>query len=126
MAEHEGRLKVGRAFKAVVRVDMANGARSVADAHNYPPAVDGPANARRLAAAWNAVDGIDTDYLEGMAERTLPALAAENARLRAACEALDKLDCCDGYSFPDSDWPKLWEALNLARAALNEGRDHAR
>lgn len=39
-----------------------------------------------------------------------------------ACAALDSLDCCDGYSFPESDWPKFWEALNLARAVLPKAR----
>ncbi len=40
------------------------------------------------------------------------------ADLLAACKAMDDLDCCDGYSFPAADWPKLWNALALARAAI--------
>jgi hypothetical protein len=43
--------------------------------------------------------------------------------LLAACEALDGLDCCDGYSFPDADWPKLWNALSLARKAIAMTRE---
>jgi len=35
-----------------------------------------------------------------------------------ACRALDELDCCLGYVFPGGDWPKLWAALDAARAAI--------
>jgi hypothetical protein len=42
--------------------------------------------------------------------------------LLAACEAIDALDCCTGCSFPESDWPRFWEALEKARAALARAR----
>jgi hypothetical protein len=49
-------------------------------------------------------------------------LIAAAPDLLAACEAIDALDCCTGYSFPDSDWPLFWEALEKARAALVKAR----
>jgi hypothetical protein len=52
----------------------------------------------------------------------LDEIAASHADLLAACEAIDALDCCTGYSFPDSDWPRFWEALEKARAALAKAR----
>lgn len=50
-------------------------------------------------------------------ERDL-ALVAAAPDLLDACRALDELDCCLGYVFPGSDWPKLWAALDAARAAI--------
>jgi hypothetical protein len=52
----------------------------------------------------------------------LGEIAASHADLLAACEAIDALDCCTGYSFPDSDWPRFWEALEKARAALAKAK----
>jgi hypothetical protein len=52
----------------------------------------------------------------------LGEIAASHADLLGACEAIDALDCCTGYSFPDSDWPLFWEALEKARAALAKAR----
>jgi hypothetical protein len=52
----------------------------------------------------------------------LGEIAASHADLLAACEAVDALDCCTGYSFPESDWPLFWEALEKARAALAKAR----
>lgn len=49
-------------------------------------------------------------------------LIAAAPDLLAACEMLDSLDCCDGYTFPKDDWQKLWEALNLARAAIAKAK----
>lgn len=47
-------------------------------------------------------------------------LIAASPDLLEACQALDELDCCDGYSIPDDDYPKLWAALNLAREAIKK------
>jgi hypothetical protein len=81
------------------------------------------ANARRVVACVNAMEGVPTEDVEaGVPKSTVRKLAAGNAELLAACEALDRLDCCDGYSFPETDWPKLWEALSLARAALAKAK----
>ncbi len=66
------------------------------------------ANARRLAAAWNACDGLPTAALERGAV----------AEMLAACRTLDGVDCCEGYSLGDADYPKFWAALAMARAAL--------
>lgn len=52
-------------------------------------------------------------------ETELASLREENERLREACERLDQIDCCDGYSLNNDDYPVLWDALNLARAALS-------
>lgn len=49
-------------------------------------------------------------------------LISASPDLLAACQRLDELDCCDGYSFPEADWPKLWEALSLARAAIAKAK----
>ena len=45
-------------------------------------------------------------------------LIAAAPSLLAACKLLDDLDCCTGYTFPESDWPKLWAAIEAARAAI--------
>lgn len=45
-------------------------------------------------------------------------LIAAAPDLLAACETLDSLNCCTGYSLPDADYPKLWDALCEARVAL--------
>lgn len=36
----------------------------------------------------------------------------------AACQKLDALDCCEGYSLAEKDWPMFWEAISLARVAI--------
>jgi hypothetical protein len=70
----------------------------------WPPAPDehGAANARRLAACWNACEGIPTKALEARVVGDL--LAA--CRLALACEQRE----------PDHDYAAMREALETAIA----------
>ena len=62
------------------------------------------ANAHRIVACVNACAGIaDPSAVPDLLE---------------AATLIDSMDFVEGYTFPASDWPKLWHALTLARAAL--------
>lgn len=67
------------------------------------------------------------DQTEPKLQRRIIAKLTEKAALAEkfleACEAIDAIDCCEGYTFPDSDWPKLWDALSKARAAIAFAKD---
>lgn len=33
-------------------------------------------------------------------------------------QQLDDIDCCEGYTIPESDYPKFWKAQALARDVI--------
>lgn len=47
-------------------------------------------------------------------------LHAAAADLLTACEKLDQVDCCDGYSLNNDDYKTFWDALNMAREAITK------
>lgn len=52
------------------------------------------------------------------ASKDLKRLLSERAAFREVTRIIADLDMCEGYSFPDSELPKLWIALTLARDAM--------
>jgi len=49
-------------------------------------------------------------------------LIAAAPDLLEACERIAELDCTDGYTLADSEYPALWDALHVARAAIAKAR----
>lgn len=90
------------------------------------PTAERDANARRLAACWNACDGIPTEKLEKAADDISPVFqlltnaTAEAMRLRAALEALIR----DADSEPDSEY--LQGAGKNRVAVYRKGIERAR
>jgi hypothetical protein len=72
-----------------------------------------------IAKVYRPADG---RHETEMARARLIAAAPD---LLEASKELDGLDCCEGYTFPESDWPRLWKALGLARAAVAKAEGKA-
>lgn len=39
-------------------------------------------------------------------------------KLERIVKLLDGIDCCEGYSIADTEYPKFWEAQSLAREVI--------
>lgn len=99
--------------------------------------IDRQREVKHTAGPWGVCEGVERgsvviasahvdDAVVASVGQDLPECEA-NAHLIAAapdlldaCRALDALDCCEGYNLPQADYPKLWDALGKARAAINK------
>jgi hypothetical protein len=83
------------------------------------PNEDDPADAFAFSETFDSSDGIPED-VSAEFDRIVRAANA-HAELLTIAEAVDALDLCEGYSLADSELPKLWDALSLARKAREGG-----
>lgn len=113
-------------FADFTSIDLGRSRKLVAQCHQ------GPEDARRLAACWNACEGLPTDLLENITmmgdtlhsrfrlrEQTERELIAQRDALLAALQAFDAaMRECGGHPDCSTDRERLREAHEKAMAAI--------